>query len=146
VEYYLQQAEGVISTKVGYMGGAGEKPTYHEVCTGHTGHAEALEVIFDASKTNYETLARLFFEIHDPTQVDRQGPDIGDQYRSAVFCVDEQQKQIAEKLVGILQARGLKIATQIIPAGTFWEAEAYHQDYYLKTGKQPYCHTRVTRF
>ncbi len=146
VEYYFQRAEGVISTRVGYIGGAGEKPTYNEVCTGNTGHAEALEVIFDSSKTNHETLARLFFEIHDPTQVERQGPDIGDQYRSAVFYVDERQKQTIEKLLDLLKAGGLNIATQVVPAGTFWEAEDYHQDYYLKTGKQPYCHARVTRF
>jgi len=146
VEYYFRQAEGVLSTRVGYMGGTKEKPTYHDVCRGNTGHAEALEVIFDPAKTDYETLARLFFEIHDPTQVDRQGPDIGGQYRSAIFYVDKQQKQTAEKLAGILQAKGLKVATQIVPATTFWEAEDYHQDYYAKTGKQPYCHARIQRF
>lgn len=146
VEYYFQNADGVIATTVGYMGGTKDNPTYKEVCNTNTGHAEALEVVFDPAQTNYETLARLFFEIHDPTQLDRQGPDIGGQYRSAVFYADEQQKQIAEKLVGLLQAKGLKIATQIVPATTFWEAEDYHQDYYAKNGNQPYCHTRVKRF
>ncbi|MFC1475448.1 bifunctional methionine sulfoxide reductase B/A protein [Candidatus Zixiibacteriota bacterium] len=146
VEHFFGQAEGVVSTRVGYMGGSKENPTYKDVCYTNTGHAEALEVVFDPARTDYETLARLFFEIHDPTQVDRQGPDIGEQYRSAVFYLDEQQKQITEKLIGLLQQKGLKIATELVPAATFWEAEDYHQDYYAKTGKQPYCHGYVKRF
>jgi peptide methionine sulfoxide reductase msrA/msrB len=105
-----------------------------------------VEVEFDPSKTDYETLARLFFEIHDPTQRDRQGPDHGSQYRSAVFYVDENQEAIAEKLIGILKEKGLKVATELAPADTFWPAETYHQDYYDQTGKQPYCHAYTKRF
>jgi peptide methionine sulfoxide reductase msrA/msrB len=146
VEHFFRRAEGVLSTRVGYMGGRSENPTYREVCAGSTGHAEAIEVVFDPAKTTYEKLARLFFETHDPTQVNRQGPDIGDQYRSAVFYVDDEQKKIAEKLIGLLEAKGHKIATQLNQAGDFWEAEENHQDYYFNNGKQPYCHSYTARF
>lgn len=146
VEYYFQKAEGVISTQVGYIGGHKQNPTYEEVCRGGTGHIEAVEVTFDPLAISYEELARLFFEIHDPTQIDRQGPDIGEQYRSAIFYLDEEQKLIAERLIRILQDNGYKIATEIQKAGQFWEAEPYHQDYYLNNGKQPYCHTYTKRF
>lgn len=145
-EYFFQKAEGVISTRVGYMGGQKQKPTYEQVCGGNTGHAETVEVTFDPSKTSFEKLAKLFFEIHDPSQVDRQGPDIGEQYRSAIFYVDDQQKQIAEKLVKILKDKGQNVATELTLATTFWEAEKYHQDYYHKNGGQPYCHFQVKRF
>lgn len=145
-EHLLKQTEGVISARVGYMGGHTEHPTYEEVCTDTTGHAETVEVIFDPTKTTFEKLARLFFEIHDPTQVDRQGPDIGDQYRSAVFYTDAEQKQTTEKLIGLLKAKGYKVVTQVAPAGTFWEAEQYHQNYYDRTGKEPYCHFYTKRF
>lgn len=145
-EYLLQQAPGVISTRVGYMGGKTDNPTYKEVCYTETGHAEAVEVVFDPSRTSFENLAKLFFEIHDPTQVDRQGPDVGDQYRSEVFYVDDNQKATTEKLIGILKAKGLNVATKLAMAGEFWEAEDYHQDYYNKTGKEPYCHTYTKRF
>lgn len=145
-EYLLQQAPGVISTRVGYMGGETDNPTYKEVCYTETGHAEAVEVVFDPSKTSFENLAKLFFEIHDPTQVDRQGPDVGDQYRSEVFYVDDNQKATTEKLIGILKDKGLKVATTLAMAGNFWEAEDYHQDYYNKTGKEPYCHIYTKRF
>jgi peptide methionine sulfoxide reductase msrA/msrB len=103
-------------------------------------------VQYDPAKVSYETLARLFFEIHDPTQVNRQGPDIGDQYRSEVFYTNDAQKKTTEKLINILEGKGLEIATKVEPAGKFWEAEAYHQDYYENNGKQPYCHVRVERF
>lgn len=146
VEHYLEQEPGVLSATSGYIGGQTERPSYQDVCYENTGHAEAVEVVYDASKVSYETLARLFFEIHDPTQVDRQGPDIGDQYRSAVFYADEEQRAIAEKLIGLLKAKGLNVATEVVPAGTFWPAEAYHQNYYQGNGKQPYCHKRTQRF
>lgn len=145
-EYYFKNAKGVLQTRVGYMGGHTDHPTYKQVCYENTGHAETLEVTYDPQLTNYETLARLFFEIHDPTQVDRQGPDIGDQYRSAIFYRNQEQQKNAEKLVGLLKAKGFKVATEITPAATFWPAEEYHQDYYTKTGKQPYCHVYTKRF
>jgi peptide methionine sulfoxide reductase msrA/msrB len=146
MEYYFQKMDGVVSTRVGYMGGQEQEPTYAEVCNDNTGHAEAIEVVYDPSKTTFEELVRYFFEIHDPTQVDRQGPDIGEQYRSAVFYANEEQKQISRKLIDILEKKGFKIATVLSEAGTFWEAEKYHQDYYLKNGQQPYCHSYTKRF
>ena len=146
VEHLLKQSEGVISTRVGYMGGRTKNPTYKQVCYENTGHAEVVEVVFDPKKTSYETLARLFFEIHDPTQINRQGPDIGDQYRSAVFYTNNEQKETAEKLVALLKGKGYNPVTEIVPADTFWVAEDYHQDYYDNTGKQPYCHIYQKRF
>jgi peptide methionine sulfoxide reductase msrA/msrB len=139
-EYYLQKAPGVISTTVGYTGGHVENPTYQQVCTDRTGHAEAVEVIYDPSKTSYDQLARLFFETHDFTQLNRQGPDVGKQYRSAIFYLDEKQKETALRLVGILKSKGFAVKTEITPAGKFWPAELYHQDYYQNNGKTPYCH------
>jgi len=145
-EYLLQKQPGVISTRVGYMGGHTENPTYKEVCAGKTGHAETLEIVFDPSKTDFEKLAHYFFEIHDPTQVNRQGPDVGEQYRSAVFYRDENQKQITQKLIGLLKGKGYKVATEVTQAGPFWVAEDYHQDYYEHNGKEPYCHFYQKRF
>ena len=146
VEYYFQKLAGVISTKVGYMGGETENPTYEEVSSHKTGHAETMEITYDETKVAYEELAKLFFEIHDPAQKDRQGPDIGTQYRSAIFYVDQEQKEIAEKLIGILRAKGYEVVTEVTPASTFWEAEDYHQKYYEKNGGQPYCHLRRKKF
>ncbi len=146
VEHFLQKEQGVLSVKSGYMGGAVKKPTYKEVCSGTTGHAEVVEVRFDKSKNSYEKLARLFFEIHDPTQINRQGPDIGYQYRSEIFYLNDDQRQIAEQLIKVLSEKGLNIATRVTRADTFWEAENYHQDYYNKTGGEPYCHGYTKRF
>jgi peptide methionine sulfoxide reductase msrA/msrB len=146
VEYFFQNAKGVISTTVGYMGGHKDNPSYHEVCDGNTGHAEAIEVVYDPAVTSYEEMAKLFFETHDPTQVNRQGPDIGEQYRSAVFYTDEDQKKIAEKLIGILKDKGYKVATELVETGPFWKAEEYHQDYYEKKNGTPYCHAYEKRF
>jgi peptide methionine sulfoxide reductase msrA/msrB len=146
VEHLLQEFEGVKSVRSGYMGGHTEKPTYKEVCTGQTGHAETVEVVFDPSKTSYEQIAKAFFEIHDPTQRNRQGPDVGNQYRSAVFYRDDAQKATAEKLIGILKAKGLGVATEVTKAGPFWPAEDYHQDYYERNGSEPYCHIYTKRF
>ncbi|MFC1490654.1 bifunctional methionine sulfoxide reductase B/A protein [Candidatus Latescibacterota bacterium] len=140
MEHFFNGADGVISTRVGYMGGKTEQPSYKEVSRGTTGHAEAMEVVYDPSKTDFETLAKLFFNIHDPTQVNRQGPDIGNQYRSALFFADDAQKKTAEALVGRLEKKGYNVATEIKSADTFWEAENYHQDYYAKNGQIPYCH------
>lgn len=146
VEHLMQQQNGVKSVESGYIGGRTDNPTYEEVCSRNTGHAEAVRVTFDPTVVSYEELAKLFFEIHDPTQVDRQGPDIGNQYRSEVFYTTPQQKAIAEKLIGELETKGYDVATKVTPAGTFWMAEKYHQDYYDRKGTQPYCHARVKRF
>jgi peptide methionine sulfoxide reductase msrA/msrB len=146
VEYYMQQKKGVISVTSGYIGGHKDNPTYEEVCSHTTGHAEAVEIIFDPNQVTYEELARLFFEIHDPTQVDGQGPDIGNQYRSEIFYIDDEQKKIAENLISILKSKGYKVATKVTKATTFWPAEDYHQDYYENKGTLPYCHGYTKRF
>ncbi len=146
VEYYLQQMPGVISVVSGYTGGEKKDPTYKEVCSGRTGHIEAVEVLYDPYQISYEAIARKFFEIHDPTQVDRQGPDKGEQYKSAVFYADEEQKSVAENLIGILKKKSFKVATELRPASTFYNAEQYHQDYYFHKGQTPYCHRPVNRF
>jgi len=146
VEHLFQQEEGVISVTSGYMGGFVENPRYEEVCDGNTGHLETVEVIYDTKKTDFESLARLFFEIHDPTQKNGQGPDIGQQYHSAIFFNNYEEKDIATKLIEILKKKGFDIVTKLIPAGRFWEAEGYHQDYYERHNKRPYCHFRTKRF
>jgi peptide methionine sulfoxide reductase msrA/msrB len=146
VEYYFQKAKGVISTKVGYIGGHTDHPTYKDVCSHATGHAEALEITYDPSLTTFEELATLFFEIHDPTQVDRQGPDIGDQYRSEIFYINEEQKRTAEGLINILKNKGYKVVTKLTKAATFYDAEGYHQQYYEHKGTLPYCHFHTKRF
>lgn len=145
MEYHFGKVNGVLGTTVGYTGGSKEDPTYREVCSGKTGHAEAMEVEFDPAVVTYEELARLF-EIHDPTQVNRQGPDIGTQYRSAVYYVDDTQKAIVEKLLGQLKENGYAVVTALEKASAFYPAEEYHQDYYDKTGHQPYCHIYQKRF
>jgi len=146
MEHLLQEVDGVTDVRSGYMGGHTEKPTYHEVSSGRTGHAETVEVVYDPARVAFEELATLFFEIHDPTQVDRQGPDMGSQYRSAIFYSDDEQKLTAERLIGILKEKGYDVATEVSEAASFWEAEDYHQDYYEKSGGRPYCHTRQKRF
>jgi len=146
VEHYFGQVPGVLAVTSGYTGGQTDRPTYEQVSTGTTGHAEAVEALFDRDRVTYEALAHLFFEIHDPTQVNRQGPDVGTQYRSAVFTLDEDQKRTAEDLIGRLRAKGYAVATQVEPAGKFWPAEAYHQDYLRKHPGHPICQTRVPRF
>jgi len=146
VEYWLKKAPGVLAVTSGYTGGTQTYPTYQQVCSGKTGHAEAIEVIYDRNKVDYETLARLFLEIHDPTQLNRQGPDQGSQYRSAIFYLDGAQKQTAGKLLGLLRQKGLIPVTSVEPAGRFWPAEDYHQDYYSRKNAEPYCHAPVKRF
>jgi peptide methionine sulfoxide reductase msrA/msrB len=146
VEYHFKKVKGVISTRAGYTGGTLNYPTYQEVCSGTTGHAEALEIIFDPQQIAFEDLAKLFFEIHDPTQLNRQGPDVGLQYRSAIFYFNEEQKAIAQKLISTLKSKGFDVVTSLEPATTFWPAEDYHQNYYEKTGKKPYCHIYTKRF
>lgn len=145
-EYYFQKAKGVISTQVGYTGGHKDNPTYKEVSTGKTGHAEATLVVFDPSKTTYEELTKLFFETHDPGQVDRQGPDIGHQYRSGIFYRNEEQKKIAEQLIQTLKDKGYKVVTEVTKFDKFYKAEDYHQKYYENTGGTPYCHVYKKKF
>lgn len=145
-EYYMQKAKGVVSTEVGFIGGAKDNPTYEEVCTGKTGHAEACLVVYNPEETNYEELTKLFFETHDPTQVDRQGPDIGTQYRTEIFYLDDEQKATAEKLIKILKDKGYDVATKVTHATTFWKAEDYHQSYYENKNGTPYCHVYKKKF
>ncbi|MFI3287359.1 MAG: bifunctional methionine sulfoxide reductase B/A protein [Rikenellaceae bacterium] len=146
VEHLMQQQEGVLSVESGYIGGSTVNPTYEEVRGEGTGHAEAVRVLYNTTKVDYETLARLFFEIHDPTQQGGQGPDIGDQYRSEVFYGSDKEKEIAERLIKTLESKGYDVATRVTPATVFYPAEGYHQDYYQRKGTEPYCHSRVIRF
>jgi len=141
VEYVFERVPGVLSTEVGYAGGHTENPTYRDVCSHGTGHAEVLRVEFDPSVVSFEQLLEVFWAMHDPTQVDRQGPDVGDQYRSAIFTNSDEQQRAAEASRDAAQARfDRPIATEITPAGPFYPAEDYHQRYYDKTGHEPYCH------
>lgn len=135
VEDYFSRAAGVLSARSGYTGGFAENPSCEEVCSGKTGHYEAVEVEFDALKITYEELLKLFFQLHDFSQEDGQGPDMGPQYRSAVFCFSREQKKTVEKIIGILREKGYSVATKVLPAGKFYPAEEYHQKYYEKTGK-----------
>lgn len=146
VEHHMQQQSGVIEAESGYIGGTVENPTYEEVKAQKTGHAEAVRVLYNNTKVDFETLAKLFFEIHDPTQVDQQGEDVGTQYRSEVFYSTEEEKAIIERLIEELKAKGIDVVTKVTEATTFYPAEAYHQDYYSIKGSEPYCHVRVKRF
>ena len=146
VEYMMQQVPGVISVESGYTGGHVPNPTYQQVCTGRTGHAEAVRIVFDPAKTDYETLAKLFLEIHDPTQAGGQGPDVGDQYRSEIYYASPGQRAVAERLLDTLRAKGYSVVTRLTPASVFYPAEAYHQDYYERKGTLPYCHKYTRRF
>ncbi|GBU07661.1 peptide methionine sulfoxide reductase MsrA [Bacteroidales bacterium] len=140
-EHFMMKALGVVKTSVGFMGGHVNNPTYEEVCTKTTGHVEVCEVVFDANLTTYDKLVKLYFETHDFTQIDGQGPDIGPQYRSVIFYTSEEQKEIAENNKQILSDMGNKVATEILKASIFWKAEDYHQQYYKHKGSSPYCHT-----
>lgn len=146
VEHFLERLPGVIDVESGYMGGQIASPSYEAVSTGASGHAETVRVTFDPKAISYEAVARRFFEIHDPTEVDRQGPDIGEQYRSAVFVTGPAQRAAVQGLIDQLKANGYAVATKVEDAGTFWLAEDYHQNYYVRTKKTPYCHAPVPRF
>jgi methionine-R-sulfoxide reductase/methionine-S-sulfoxide reductase len=146
VEYYMKQLPGVLSVESGYIGGAKDDPSYEEVCRKDTGHAEAVRIEYNPDKVSYEELAKRFFEIHDPTQLNRQGPDMGEQYRSEIFYMNEEQKAIAEKLIAQLKGKGYDVVTQLTPATHFWPAEDYHQNYYQRKGTLPYCHGYTKRF
>ena len=148
VEYYFENLEGVSAAISGYMGGDLNNPSYHDVCTGLTGHLEVVKIDYDPSMVSFESLAKLFFEIHDPEQTNGQGPDIGSQYLSAIFYNDENEKEISNKLIEQLNKNGYKVATKLISleGNPFFEAEDYHQDYYFKHNKIPYCHSYTKRF
>ncbi len=146
VEYYMQKQNGVVSTSVGYIGGKTKNPTYQEVCSHETGHVEAVEVYFNPDIVSYEQITKLFFEIHDPTQTNGQGPDIGEQYLSQIFYMNDYQMNIAQNLIKILESKGYKVATVLRPVSEFYPAEDYHQDYYEHKGTMPYCHAKTKRF
>ncbi len=142
VELRFSELDGVLSTDVGYMGGQLDEPTYQQVCTDTTGHAEVVQISFDSSKISYEQLLNCFWQWHDPTTLNRQGPDFGTQYRSAIFYHDETQLALAQQNIKELDASGVfarPIVTTLEPAATFWRAEEYHQDYLKKRGMSA-CH------
>ncbi|MGK7294310.1 MAG: peptide-methionine (S)-S-oxide reductase MsrA [Candidatus Wenzhouxiangella sp. M2_3B_020] len=139
-EARFRELDGVVDTRVGYTGGETAEPSYRDVCSGTTGHAEAVEVIYDPERIDYEDLLDAFWTMHDPTQMDRQGPDVGSQYRSAIFVHDDEQREAAERSRRELQGSGRidgPVATRIERAGTFWPAEEYHQRYLEKSGRVP---------
>ena len=146
IEYFFEHKEGVISAVSGYMGGALKNPSYQDVSHKNTGHLEVVEVTYDLDKVSYENLAKFFFEIHDPTQANGQGPDIGEQYLSAIFYNNKEEKMTIHKLIDILKGKGYKVATKVLPVSAFWEAEEYHQNYYDNNKKEPYCHIYTKRF
>lgn len=146
VDYFLKKIPGVLGVEVGYTGGFTLEPGYEQVCQGNTGHYEAVRVIYDKGKTDYHHILKRFFEIHDPTQKSGQGPDIGQQYQSAVFYYNQDQFKEAETLIHLLQKKGYQTATRLLPVQTFWPGESYHQDYYARHHKAPYCHQPVNRF
>src|SRR6476469_5203247 len=137
VEAEFRKVEGVLATAVGYEGGTLERPTYEDVCSGRTGHAEAVEVDYDPARVSYDRLLDVFWENHDPTTLNRQGPDVGEQYRSAIFFHDAEQEKAARESKARLEASGRyrrPVVTAIVPASTFWRAEDYHQQYLEKRG------------
>ncbi|WP_158057621.1 peptide-methionine (S)-S-oxide reductase MsrA [Halorussus halophilus] len=142
-EAAFKELDGVSEVTSGYAGGHVENPTYEAVCSGDTGHAEVIQVEYDPGKLSYEDLLQVFFTVHDPTQLNRQGPDVGTQYRSAVFYHDDEQKQTVERFISELEAEGAydedEIVTEISPLEEFYEAEEYHQDYYEKNPSDQYC-------
>ena len=137
VESTFAEVQGVLSTAVGYMGGNKDQPTYQEVCAGNTLHAEVVQVEYDPEQVDYEQLLNVFWQCHNPTTRNRQGPDVGTQYRSAIFFHDEMQKSVAEQSRKALDGSGVlpsPVVTEIVPATTFWRAEEYHQQYFAKKG------------
>lgn len=144
IEHYFQQGPGVLDAQSGYMQGHVDHPTYEQVCSGTTGHAETVKVTYDPRRISYRRLLQAFFDMHDPTQENRQGPDVGEQYRSGIWYVNEEQKREALAFIAELEASGRygkrKIVTKVEPAKTFWPAEDYHQDYIAKTGRA--CHVK----
>lgn len=146
VEHLMRQQTGVLDAISGYMGGHIANPSYEQVCQKNTGHLEVVQVTYSPATISFEALTKFFFEIHDPEQSNGQGPDIGPQYLSAIFYNNETEKVIAEQLIEQLKTKGLRITTQLLTLQKFWPAETYHQHYYEKTGKTPYCHHYTKRF
>ncbi len=146
VEYYLQKLDGVLLTEVGYCGGEIINPTYQQVKQQNTGHLEVVRVIWDTKKLDLTTILKTFFEIHDPEQKDGQGPDIGNQYLSAIFYYDELQKLTAQNIMQLLVDNGYLLATQLLKMQPFWIGEDYHRNYYAIKGTMPYCHGYTKRF
>lgn len=146
VEHLMQAQPGVETVQSGYIGGTVKNPTYEQVCTGTTGHYEAVRVSYDPQIVSFETLCKLFLEIHDPTQADGQGPDHGSQYNSAIFYGNATEKATADRLLKELHGKGYDVVTKVLPVSEFYPAEQYHQDYYERKGTEPYCHSRVKRF
>lgn len=143
VEYAFENVPGVLKAESGFMGGKGDNPSYRQVCMGNTHHAEVVQVTFDPNKVSYRKLVEYFFKIHDPTTLNRQGPDVGTQYRSAIFYHSEAQKKIAEDVIAELKNKKVfkrPIVTQLAPAQTFWKAEDYHQNYFDKHPERAVCH------
>jgi peptide-methionine (S)-S-oxide reductase len=146
VEAVFDGLEGVMSVESGYMGGQTANPTYEEVCSGQTGHAEVVQVTFDPAVVSYREILEVFFVVHDPTTLNRQGNDVGTQYRSAIFYRSPEQKRAAEETIARLDGAKLwdaPIVTEIAPAGAFYEAEGYHQEYFARNPYQPYCRAVV---
>lgn len=141
LEAVYQQLPGVERIRSGYMGGELENPTYEEVCNGTTGHAEVVQLTFDPAKVSFEEILGVFFSIHDPTTLNRQGADIGSQYRSAIFYHNDAQRETAENLIATLEKDDIwtGVVTEVAPLTTFYEAESYHQNYYRSNPYQPYC-------
>jgi peptide-methionine (S)-S-oxide reductase len=146
VEAPFKELRGVVSVTSGYCGGDVENPSYEAVCREETGHAEAVQVEYDPDVLDYEEILAVFFTVHDPTTVDRQGPDVGSQYRSAVFYHDETQKEAVESFIAELEEDGIyddPIVTEVSPLETFYEAEGYHQDYFEKNPNSTYCQVNI---
>lgn len=146
VETLFKKLPGVLKTEVGYTGGTISYPTYEDICRGNTGHVEAIRVVYDKDKLDYETVIKYFFEIHDPGQKNGQGPDIGEQYLSKIYYYNDDQLNTAKSVIKLLQDKGYSVATKLEPVAIFWSAEDYHQNYYEKTGKTPYCHFYQAKF
>jgi peptide-methionine (S)-S-oxide reductase len=139
IEAAFQQIPGIKSTRVGYMGVHTNEPTYQDVCSYKTGQAETVAIEFDETIVSYQSLLKHFFSMHNPTEIDRQGPDIGSQYRSVVFYTTNEQKEQAEKFIADINLSdryNVPVATEVIPASTFWPAEDYHQSYFMKIGQR----------
>jgi peptide-methionine (S)-S-oxide reductase len=147
LEAVYDELQGVEEVESGYAGGTVPNPTYRQVCSGTTGHAEVVQVTFDPEQLSYRDILEVFFQIHDPTTLNRQGADVGTQYRSAIFYHDEQQKATAEEMISELEASGKwrdPIVTEVVPLEAFYRAEGYHQEYYQRNEDQPYCRVVIT--